>query len=128
MGARQVTVEGKPGTRVLLVDDNVDALQTLHVLLDMQGFDVQSFATPDEAIAQAPVFRPEVCVLDIGLPGMDGYELARRLQASGLRARYVALTGYGQASDRERSAAAGFHVHLTKPVQLDPLLDALKPL
>lgn len=122
-----MTVEGK-GTRVLLVDDNVDALQTLHVLLEMQGFQVQSFATPDEAIARAPSFRPEVCVLDIGLPGMDGYELARRLQRSGLRARYVALTGYGQASDRERSAAAGFHVHLTKPVQLDPLLDALKPL
>ena len=123
-----MTIDGKAGTRVLLVDDNVDALQTLHVLLEMQGFEVQSFATPDEAIVQAPAFRPEVCVLDIGLPGMDGYELARRLQSSGLRARYVALTGYGQASDRERSAAAGFHVHLTKPVQLDPLLDALKPL
>ena len=123
-----MSVGDRAGTRVLLVDDNVDALQTLHVLLEMQGFEVQSFATPDEAIVQAPAFRPEVCVLDIGLPGMDGYELARRLQASGLRARYVALTGYGQASDRERSAAAGFHVHLTKPVQLDPLLDALKPL
>ncbi|WP_427913028.1 response regulator [Ramlibacter sp. MMS24-I3-19] len=123
-----MTGQGKPATRVLLVDDNVDALQTLHVLLEMQGFEVQSFATPDEALAQASMFQPEVCVLDIGLPGMDGYELARRLQASGLRARYVALTGYGQASDRERSAAAGFHVHLTKPVQLDPLLDALKPL
>ncbi|HEY1227637.1 MAG TPA: response regulator [Ramlibacter sp.] len=123
-----MSVGDRAGTRVLLVDDNVDALQTLHVLLEMQGFDVQSFATPDEAIVQAPSFRPEVCVLDIGLPGMDGYELARRLQGAGLRARYVALTGYGQASDRERSAAAGFHVHLTKPVQLDPLLDALKPL
>ena len=123
-----MSVGDRAGTRVLLVDDNVDALQTLHVLLEMQGFEVQSFATPDEAIVQAPTFRPEVCVLDIGLPGMDGYELARRLQSSGLRARYVALTGYGQASDRERSAAAGFHVHLTKPVQLDPLLDALKPL
>ncbi|HEY1227634.1 MAG TPA: response regulator [Ramlibacter sp.] len=123
-----MSVGDRAGTRVLLVDDNVDALQTLHVLLEMQGFEVQSFATPDEAIVQAPAFRPEVCVLDIGLPGMDGYELARRLQSSGLRARYVALTGYGQASDRERSAAAGFHVHLTKPVQLDPLLDALKPL
>jgi CheY-like chemotaxis protein len=115
-------------TRVLLVDDNIDALQTLHVLLEMQGFEVQSFATPDEAIANAPRFQPEVCVLDIGLPGMDGYQLARRLQAGGTRARYVALTGYGQQSDRDRSAAAGFHVHLTKPVQLDPLLDALKPL
>jgi len=117
-----------PATRVLLVDDNIDALQTLHVLLEMQGFDVQSFATPDEAISKAPAFRPDVCVLDIGLPGMDGYQLARRLQQAGLRARYVALTGYGQASDRERSAAAGFHVHLTKPVQLDPLLASLKPL
>jgi CheY-like chemotaxis protein len=115
-------------TRVLLVDDNIDALQTLHVLLEMQGFEVQSFATPDEAIANAPRFQPEVCVLDIGLPGMDGYQLARRLQDGGTRARYVALTGYGQQSDRDRSAAAGFHVHLTKPVQLDPLLDALKPL
>ena len=119
---------GAPATRVLLVDDNIDALQTLHVLLEMQGFEVESFATPDEAIANAPAFHPDVCVLDIGLPGMDGYQLARRLQAVGLHARYVALTGYGQASDRERSAAAGFHVHLTKPVQLDPLLDALTPL
>jgi CheY-like chemotaxis protein len=115
-------------TRVLLVDDNIDALQTLHVLLEMQGFEVQSFATPDVAIAKAAAFSPDVCVLDIGLPGMDGYQLARRLQQDGLRARYVALTGYGQASDRERSAAAGFHVHLTKPVQLDPLLAALEPL
>ena len=123
-----MSADAGANTRVLLVDDNVDALQTLHVLLEMQGFDVQSFATPDEAIAHAAAFRPDVCVLDIGLPGMDGYELARRLQRSGLRSRYVALTGYGQASDRERSAAAGFHVHLTKPVQLDPLLDALKPL
>jgi len=119
--------DGRP-TRVLLVDDNIDALQTLHVLLEMQGFEVQSFATPDVAIAKAAAFSPDVCVLDIGLPGMDGYQLARRLQQDGLRARYVALTGYGQASDRERSAAAGFHVHLTKPVQLDPLLAALEPL
>ncbi|GAC1531412.1 MAG: hypothetical protein NVS2B4_10780 [Ramlibacter sp.] len=120
---------GRPAaTRVLLVDDNIDALQTLHVLLEMQGFEVQSFPTPEEAISQATQFGPDVCVLDIGLPGMDGFQLARRLQGSGLRARYVALTGYGQASDRARSAAAGFHVHLTKPVQLDPLLDALKPL
>jgi len=123
-----VSNPGAASTRVLLVDDNIDALQTLHVLLEMQGFQVQSFATPDEAIAHAPRFKPEVCVLDIGLPGMDGYQLARRLQAGGTRARYVALTGYGQQSDRDRSAAAGFHVHLTKPVQLDPLLDALKPL
>jgi len=113
---------------VLLVDDNIDALQTLHVLLDMQGFEVQSFPTPEQALAAAPSFRPEVCVLDIGLPGMDGYELARRLRSGGIGARYVALTGYGQQSDRTRSAAAGFDVHLTKPVQLDPLLAALKPL
>ncbi|MGZ5180885.1 MAG: response regulator [Ramlibacter sp.] len=115
------------GTRVLLVDDNIDALQTLHVLLDMQGYEVQSFPTPEAALEAAPSFRPEVCVLDIGLPGMDGYELARRLRSDGLGARYVALTGYGQQSDRTRSAAAGFDVHLTKPVQLEPLLAALKP-
>lgn len=116
------------GLRVLLVDDNADALETMQALLELCDCVVRGTGDPQEALVIAPEFAPQVCVLDIGLPGMDGYELAARLrQTVKTPSRFVALTGYGQTSDKERARGAGFDVHLTKPVQLDALLQAARP-
>ena len=115
------------GLRVLVVDDNEDAASALGELLALQGHEVSVVFGAPEALAQEPVFAPQICLLDIGLPGMDGYELAQRLrrQSSNRALRLVAITGYGQDSDRRRAAEAGFDHHLTKPVDprvLDELL------
>ena len=118
--------------RIMVVDDNVDAAETLAALLDMQGHVVSVHAHPVDAIMsarqQAAQGRaPQVCILDIGLPEMDGYELARRLRAD-LRpqhATFIALTGYGQANDRLLSQAAGFDHHFVKPVDIDVLARVL---
>jgi len=103
---------------VLVVDDNVDAAQVLAELLELSGHPVRVAHEGPAAIAEALAFRPEVVLLDIGLPGMDGYEVARRLrQETALEGtRLVAVTGYGQTTDRLRSQAAGFDHHLVKPV------------
>ncbi len=117
------------GTRVLLVDDNVDALDTMAAILGFSGFDVETARDPAEAMRKAPSFAPDAYVLDIGLPGLDGYQLAAELRRiGGARAEaavFVALTGYGQATDKARAEQAGFHHHLVKPVQLENLLAAL---
>jgi signal transduction histidine kinase/ActR/RegA family two-component response regulator len=120
---------GKDGKRVLIVDDNADALETITTLLELHGFDVVPAQTPTQAIAKLSGFVPEACVLDIGLPEMDGYKLASELRRVGGPAiqtsRFIALTGYGQAQDKERTKAAGFHEHLVKPVLIEKLLAAL---
>ena len=109
--------------RVLVVDDNADAAEMLEQLLQITGHDVKMATDPMAALAVAARFVPEVAVLDIGLPVIDGYELATRLRAlPGLSgARLIALTGYGQEHDRDRSRAAGFDEYLVKPVDLDRL-------
>ncbi|QQE09093.1 response regulator [Cupriavidus gilardii] len=110
--------------RVLLVDDNVDSVQALAQLLTAYGHHVQVVYDPVSALRVVERFAPDVAVLDIGLPVMDGYELVRRLRETlGDRpCRFVALTGYGQDTDRDRSKAAGFSQHLVKPVSPDALL------
>jgi len=110
--------------RVLLVDDNADALMVLGDLLSAAGHDVRTAGDPAMALAVARAFHPEVCVLDIGLPVMDGYELASRLRSQGgdEALTLIALTGYGQQSDRTRSEAAGFDAHFVKPVDLKRLI------
>ncbi|TWI66384.1 PAS domain S-box-containing protein [Pseudoduganella lurida] len=114
------------GTRrsVLLVDDNVDAAATLAMLLTQHGHAVQVRNDPAAALVLLQTLRPDVAVLDIGLPGMSGYELARRMRATpgGAHCRLIALSGYGQPADIARSAAAGFERHFVKPVQPDVLL------
>jgi len=80
---------------------------------------------PSIALDVAGTFRPEVAVLDIGLPGMDGYELASLLRKSAPDCRLIALTGYGQKKDRERAMAAGFAAHLVKPVQISEILEMI---
>ncbi len=107
--------------RILIVDDNIDAATCLAQLLAVEGHNVKTAYTPGEALVQASAFNPEVVLLDIGLPEMDGYTVAARLRDSGSKAVLVAVTGYGQIEDILRGRAAGFTGHLVKPVALDAL-------
>jgi CheY-like chemotaxis protein/anti-sigma regulatory factor (Ser/Thr protein kinase) len=110
-------------TRVLAVDDNEDALELLVEALQLLGYDVVGARDGESALAQARQHRPQVALLDLGLPVIDGYALAARLRAlPGLAdLRIVALTGYDQPSDRARTEAAGFSAHLVKPTSLDEI-------
>jgi CheY-like chemotaxis protein/two-component sensor histidine kinase len=114
------------GRRVLVVDDNVDACEMLRVALEGAGHEVQTALDGPEAERVARRFQPAVAIVDIGLPGMDGYELALRLRQVGREMRLIALTGYGQPSDVEAAARAGFDKHFTKPVEVTVLLDELE--
>jgi signal transduction histidine kinase/CheY-like chemotaxis protein len=108
------------GKRVLVVDDNRDAADSLTEILKMAGYEVAVAYDPVQAIEKFPSAEPQIAVLDIGLPGMDGYELAARLRElrGGEHCRFIALTGYGQDHDRRRSTEAGFSNHLIKPVDV----------
>jgi CheY-like chemotaxis protein len=112
---------------VLLVDDNVDAVESLEILLQAFGFEVATAVHPDLALGQLEAFAPAAAVIDIGLPGMDGYQLATeiRRRLGGRPMRLVAFTGYGSAEDVSRAHAAGFDAHLVKPVDIESLLAAL---
>jgi two-component system CheB/CheR fusion protein len=112
-----------PSRRILLVDDNVDATESLAVILRTSGHEVRTAYRAPAALEAARAFRPEVVLLDIGMPGMDGYEMARRLrQERGLEnVLLVALTGYGQEEDRRRSREAAIDHHLVKPVDPEEL-------
>jgi len=114
------------GLSILVVDDNEDAARALGEGLELLGHTVKVVFSAPSALAVAPMFRPQVGLLDIGLPGMDGYELAQRLreQPGAQDLRLFAVTGYGQDADRKRAHDAGFEQHLTKPVELAQL-DAL---
>ncbi|HLL20246.1 MAG TPA: ATP-binding protein [Rubrivivax sp.] len=109
--------------RVLIVDDNIDAADALADLLTLEGCEVRTAASAPQALALLQDWVPQAAVLDIGLPGMDGYELARRLRADArlVAIRLVALTGYGHETDKQRALDAGFDVHLVKPIELDKL-------
>jgi PAS domain S-box-containing protein len=112
--------------KVLVVDDNVDAAITVSALLKAWGHEVQTVYNGPAALETARGFRPDVVLLDIGLPGLSGYDVARRLRAEGIHDQMLitALTGYGQAEDRARAQAAGFDYHLTKPPDI-AVLEAL---
>jgi CheY-like chemotaxis protein len=105
--------------RVLIVDDNEDAANSLAMILELGGHETASVYTAVDALQRAAAFRPDVVLLDIGLPGMDGYEVAQKIrELPGLRdIRLVAVTGYGRSDDRRRARDAGFDDHLTKPVE-----------
>jgi PAS domain S-box-containing protein len=116
-----------PAQRVLVVEDNEDAREMLRNLLHLLGHEVHEACDGASGIEEARRLRPDAALIDIGLPGIDGYEVARRIRAEVPRVRLVAVTGYGQPEDRERAFAAGFDVHLVKPVdpeQLQRLLAA----
>lgn len=118
------------GARVLIVDDNPDAAELLAELVALAGYRVDVAHDPPTALTMAQRARPDVAVLDIGLPVMDGYELGEQLRAMFAPAppALVALTGYDRAHDRDRSARAGFSRHLVKPVDADAVLRALREL
>jgi signal transduction histidine kinase len=113
--------------RVLIVDDNVDAAETLGVLVRLWGHEVRIAFTGPEALKAADAFHPEIIILDIGLPEMNGYDVARRLREKPEFAKttLIALTGYGQEDDRRRSDEAGFDHHVTKPVLPETLRQLL---
>ena len=114
--------------RILVVDDNTDAAELMAELFQRSGHSIAVAHDGPSALEVAATFAPEVAILDIGLPIMDGYELARRLREQlGATVHLVALTGYGQASDRDRAKAAGFDVHLVKPVDAAALRAAINP-
>jgi signal transduction histidine kinase/CheY-like chemotaxis protein len=110
---------GAPKWRILVVDDNADAADSLAILLELGGSDVQVAHDGLAALAIAETLRPDIIFLDIGMPQMDGYEVARRIRSTTSLdgVLLVALTGWGQEDDRRRSAEAGFDVHLVKPVE-----------
>ena len=111
--------------RVLVVDDNADAADSLAMMFRLNGHDVETVYNAADTLVRAAAFDPEVILLDIGLPEMDGYTLARRLRASGSGARLIALTGYGRPDDVSRALEAGFDAHVTKPVDFAKLEDML---
>lgn len=116
--------------RIMVVDDNLDAAESLAELLQAQGHQVVVQSHPLDAIAAAKADPPQVFILDIGLPEMDGYELVRRLRAepASRQALFIALTGYGQAHDRILSKAAGFEHHFVKPMDAEKLRQVLSSL
>jgi CheY-like chemotaxis protein len=106
--------------RVLVVEDNPDGRETLRLLLELIGHDVVVASDGVDGVEKGLRWHPDVAVIDIGLPRLDGYEVARQLRRElGYSVFLITQTGYGQPEDRQRSLAAGFDVHLTKPV--DPL-------
>ena len=131
-GVAALTVEPSKSTRIaterkriLVVDDNTDAAELMAELFERGGHQTAVAHDGPSALELAATFAPQIAILDIGLPVMDGYELARRLRDQQGAIHLIALTGYGQATDRERALAAGFNVHLVKPVNPDALRAAL---
>lgn len=107
--------------RLLIVDDNIDAADSMAMLLQLQGHDTVTVYNAEDALAQAKILAADVVLLDIGLPDIDGYEVARRLRADNIGSKLVALTGYGKPEDIQRALDAGFDMHITKPVAFEEL-------
>ncbi|MBP1150927.1 MULTISPECIES: response regulator [Methylocaldum] len=118
-----MTDQDTKSKRILVVDDNTDAVESLALLLELEGHDVRTALDGPAALDLASEFRPQAVLLDIGLPGMDGYEVARRLRErpETREALIIAITGYGQQEDRALTKAAGFDHHLVKPVDPEEL-------
>jgi CheY-like chemotaxis protein len=118
-GADPLATDSGPSTvRVLIVDDNRDSAQGLALMLDLDGHEVRTAADGFEALQIAEAFQPQVVLLDIGMPGIDGYETARRLRMRpwAQTTLLCAQTGWGQDDDKRRARAAGFDRHLVKPI------------
>lgn len=113
--------------RVLVVEDNEDVARSLAMLLELWGHEVELVYRPEAALEAVRAHPPAVVLLDIGLPGMDGYQLAKklRLEQGCEKAVLIAMTGYGQDEDRRRAEEAGFDHHLVKPVDPDVLQQLL---
>lgn len=121
-----ISIADATPARVLVVDDNEDAADSLATLLGVMGYDVRTAYDGPEAISAADEFRPEVALLDIGLPRLSGYDIARHVRASrGEQVLLVAITGWGQEEDRRKAREAGFDHHFTKPADFDLLLELI---
>jgi CheY-like chemotaxis protein len=115
-----------PNLRVLVVEDNQDARETLRMMLEIEGHRVYEAEDGPSGVEAARAVRPDVALIDIGLPGFDGYEVARRVRGGhGSSMRLIAVSGYGQAEDRQRSRDAGFDAHLVKPVAAEQFRNSL---
>lgn len=114
--------------RVLVVDDNIDIAEALASLLEMEGCEARTALTGEEGVRQAQAFQPRLIFLDIGLPGMNGYEVARQIRAApaGPGMTLVALTGYSLQQDRQKTHEAGFDLHLLKPANLEQIREILR--
>lgn len=125
-GGAQAAVPPARGARrrVLVADDNADALNTMATLLEIEGHEVHTATDGEQALERAEAVRPDVAILDIGMPRLDGHEAAARIRAQpwGAGMKLIALTGWGQAHDQEKARASGFDHHCTKPVEIDQLL------
>jgi CheY-like chemotaxis protein len=115
--------------RVLIVEDNAEGREMLRTVLELAGHEIAEAADGAAAIEAAQSSPPDVAIIDIGLPGIDGYEVARQVRGMGRsNTTLIALTGYGQPEDRRRSADAGFHAHITKPVDPTELVGLIEQL
>jgi len=114
--------------KMLVVDDNRDVASSLGMFLQLMGHDVGVAHDGEQAIRLAEAFRPQTILLDLGMPGMDGYEVCRRIRNTdwGKKMRLIAITGWGQDEDRRKSAMAGFDMHLVKPVDPETLAQLLR--
>jgi CheY-like chemotaxis protein len=117
------------GRSILIIEDNADARDALRALLELEGHAVEAVGEGQEALELARAKDPDIALVDIGLPGIDGYEVARRVRARDARRPVlIALTGYGQPEDRRRATEAGFDDMLVKPVDPGALADMLATL
>jgi CheY-like chemotaxis protein len=115
-----------PGRKVLIIEDQPDARRALQRLLQLWGHQVEVAADGPGGVEAATKSNPDIALVDVGLPGLDGYEVARRIRKTlGQNVRLVALTGYGQPEDKERALAAGFDLHLVKPVDSEQLAQSV---
>src|SRR5262245_16242642 len=123
-----VMASGKPSVRVLIVEDNADGAETLAALLRLEGFAIEVARDGLDALEVADRMQPDVVLLDIGLPKVNGYDVCRHIRTSawGTKTAVIALTGWGQEEARARSARAGIDLHLVKPVRDADLLRAVR--
>lgn len=114
--------------KILVVDDNRDSADSLGMLLELMGYTVAISYDGESAVKDASSFQPDYVLLDIGLPGMSGHDVARALRSNEIlkAAKIIAVTGWGQDHDKEASKGAGFDFHLVKPVDIDQLTDLLQ--
>lgn len=117
----------RPRARILVVDDNRDAAESLQMLLQMIGHEVETAYDGEQALELFAATLPDIVFLDIGLPRMNGYEVAERMraQSTARRPMLIALTGWGQEEDEQRALSAGFDQHLVKPVEYEQLTELL---
>jgi CheY-like chemotaxis protein len=115
------------GRRILLIEDNIDTREVMRFMLESEGAEVETAEGGTEGLRRAHAWKPQVVLCDIGLPDIDGLEVARRARRDGSLddTRLIALTGYGQPEDVQHALDAGFEAHLTKPINLDQLLSLL---